>query len=330
MKYGVIIYPNTFNLGDDIQSYADERFLPHTDYIIDREKLDSFYTNDGSKVAVIMGGWYLYDHLSWPPSPFIDACSISMHFDTFYSKTAGEKITRNFVFEDYGATWFLENGPIGCRDHQTKSMLEKFGLPAYFSGCITLTINKFENVEKHNKICLVDLPNDVKNHIVKSSNYECVEMTHSVKMTTLSWEQRKKIVERQLKFYQGASLVVTTRLHAALPCLALGTPVLFIKENWSLNRTGTWLDYLNYTTTEKLLSGEYSYDFDAPMSNPEKYKEVREKIINTCEEFVKNCEKKEFKQLDVEMFLDGLRRTERLKKLMRLRIDKFEREMNSH
>ena len=330
MKYGLITYQNTFNLGDDIQSYADEQFLPHTDYIFDREALDDFCSDDGAKVATIMGGWYLYKHLNWPPSPFIDPLPISMHFDTFYSKVAGEKVTRNFVFEDYGSTWLLENGPIGCRDEMTKKLLEKYGIPSYFSGCITLTIKPFQNVEKHNKICLVDAPQELKDIVKANSSSECVEMTHSIKMKTLTWESRKKLVERQLKYYQGASLVVTTRLHAALPCLALGTPVLFIKEEWSLNRTDTWLDYLNHTTTEKLLSGEFSYDYNNPLQNSDKYIYVRNKIIETCENFIATCEKKEPIYLDKEMFEDGRRRAERLKKLMLLRIDKYERELNNH
>lgn len=331
MKYGLIVYKDTFNLGDDIQSYAVSKFLPHTDYIIERECLDGFHTNNGERVATIMGGWYLYNHLNWPPSPFILPFPISMHFDTFYSKVAGEKITRNFVFEDYGATWLLENGPIGCRDNNTKELLQKYGIPSYFSGCLTLTLSPFENVERNDLICLVDVPKTATNYIKEKSKGEIFETTHSINMKTLDWTQREKIVEEQLKLYQGASLVVTTRLHAALPCLALGTPVLFIKENWALNRTGTWLNYLNYTSVESLLSGEYSFDFDEPKRNPMEYKEIADSLKSKCQNFITECEKKvDMEILDVNMFLDGKKRVERLQKLMALRIDKYERELNSH
>lgn len=331
MKYGLIVYPDSLNLGDDIQSYADEQFLPHTDYIINREKLDGFCTEDGKRVGVIMGGWYLYQHLNWPPSPFIMPLPISMHFDTFYSRTAGEKITRNLVFEDYGATWLLENGPIGCRDDGTKKLLEEYGIPAYFSGCVTLTLCPFSEVEQHGKICLVDVPEEVKKYIKRESKTECVEMTHTVKMETLSWNQRKNIVKDRLRYYQGASLVVTTRLHAALPCLALGVPVLFVKERWSLNRTGTWLSYLNHTDSESLLSGEYGYDFDNPKENPDEYKDIALKLRKSCESFIEHCEHNPCDEiLDLKMFLDGKKRVERLQKLMNLRIDKYERELNGH
>ena len=37
MKYGLLYYKDTVNIGDDIQTYAARRFLPHIDYYIDRE-----------------------------------------------------------------------------------------------------------------------------------------------------------------------------------------------------------------------------------------------------------------------------------------------------
>lgn len=106
MKYGLIVFSKSENLGDDIQSYATEQFLPHTDYILERERLDEFCSRDGAKVACILSGWYLYDHLHWPPSPFLYTKPISMHFDTYFSRFAGEKLTRNFVLEDYGADFY--------------------------------------------------------------------------------------------------------------------------------------------------------------------------------------------------------------------------------
>lgn len=331
MKYGLIVFHDTFNFGDDIQSYAAERYLPHTDYLIERERLDEFYTETGEQVGVILSGWFLYEHLHWPPSPFMKTLPVSMHFDTFYSRVAGERLTRNFVLEDYGAEWLIENGPVGSRDLNTKRLLDKAGIPGYFSGCLTLTVPQFADASPHGKICLVDVPKRTKEFIYKRSNTEILELSHSIKMNGIPWEKRRRLVEKRLKLYQGASLVVTSRLHAALPCLALGTPVLLIQEEWSLNRIGTWLDYLNYTPEEKLLSGEFSYDFDAPKENPESYQEIAEKLKESCTEFIRECEAIEnVPKLDVAMFIDGKKRVNRLQKLMKLRTDKFERELHGH
>ena len=42
MKFGVVIHKPTMNLGDDIQTYAAAKLLPHVDYQIDREYISDF------------------------------------------------------------------------------------------------------------------------------------------------------------------------------------------------------------------------------------------------------------------------------------------------
>ena len=54
MEYGLLVFKETDNIGDDIQSYAAERFLPKIDYYIDREHLNTFRSDSRNKVAVIM------------------------------------------------------------------------------------------------------------------------------------------------------------------------------------------------------------------------------------------------------------------------------------
>lgn len=77
MKYGLMSYAYTTNLGNEIQSIAARRFLPKIDYYIDHEKLNLFNSHD--KIKMIMNGWYLDCLKSWPPSKSIDPLLISMH-----------------------------------------------------------------------------------------------------------------------------------------------------------------------------------------------------------------------------------------------------------
>ena len=58
MKYGLIYYKNTHNLGDDILSYVGKKFLPKVDYYIDREHLDVFIPDEKEYVATIANGWF--------------------------------------------------------------------------------------------------------------------------------------------------------------------------------------------------------------------------------------------------------------------------------
>lgn len=71
-------------------------------------------------------------------------------------------------------------------------------------------------------------------------------MTHYLeieKNIKLSFEERMKNVEEYLKICQGALCVVATRLHVALPCIALGTPVLLIRYDEHSDRIGDQLKY---------------------------------------------------------------------------------------
>ena len=52
MKYGLLYYKDTGNIGDDIQSYAASKFLPKIDYMIDRENIEMFAPNKKEKVLL--------------------------------------------------------------------------------------------------------------------------------------------------------------------------------------------------------------------------------------------------------------------------------------
>ena len=68
MKYGIIVFKETTNIGDDIQSYAAMKQLPRVDYFIERESLNEFISNDNEKVKTIMNGWYMHNRFCFPPS----------------------------------------------------------------------------------------------------------------------------------------------------------------------------------------------------------------------------------------------------------------------
>lgn len=80
MKYGLLYYKGTDNIGDDIQSYAASRFLPKIDYMIDREKINEFVPQEKEYVKTIMNAWYVHDKFNFDISPYIYPLFISMFF----------------------------------------------------------------------------------------------------------------------------------------------------------------------------------------------------------------------------------------------------------
>lgn len=290
MKYGLMYYKDTDNIGDDIQTYVAKRFLPHIDYYIDRESLNCFIPKEKEYVSMIMNGWYIHNKCAWPPSPYINPLLISMHFMSIDATDVGDKYLKGL-----GGEYLKEHGPIGARDVETKKRLENNGIEAFFSGCMTLTLQKFENVPKNNKIFLVDASDSVVEKVkLENKDYEIEEITHWAvpeEISKKSIEERLNDVESLLKKYQGAHLVITNRLHVALPCVALGTPVILVHpEYYDEDRLGTFLKYMdNYTDTE-FSNMDIKQLLKFPKPNNEEYKNIAEPLIERCKTFIKQCE----------------------------------------
>ena len=276
MKYGLMYFKDTDNIGDDIQTYVAKRFLPHIDYYIDREKLNCFIPNEKEYVSMIMNGWYIHNKCAWPPSPYINPLLISMHFMSVEATDVGDK-----YLQGLGGNYLKIYEPIGARDIETKKRLEKNGIESYFSGCMTLT--------------LVDAEESVKEKVKKeNTEYEIEEITHWLEPSEVSKksiDQRLQDVEELLKKYQGAHLVITNRLHVALPCIALGTPVILVHpEYYDEDRLGAFLKYMdNYTDTE-FDNIDIKELLKNPKPNNEEYKQIREQLIERCKDFINKCE----------------------------------------
>lgn len=293
MKYGLMYFKDTDNIGDDIQTYVAKRFLPHIDYYIDREALNCFIPKEKEYVSMIMNGWYIHNKCAWPPSPYINPLLMSMHFMSIEATDIGDK-----YLQGLGGEYLKLHEPIGARDIETKKRLEKNGIESYFSGCMTLTLERFENIEKTNKIYLVDAEKKVKEKVKKENlEFEIEEITHWLEPSEISKksiDERLKDVENLLKKYQSAHLVITNRLHVALPCIALGTPVILVHpEYFDEDRLGTFLKYMdNYTDTE-FINMDIKELLKNPKPNNEEYKEIRESLIKKCKDFIEQCESSE-------------------------------------
>jgi len=239
MKYGLLYYKDTDNIGDDIQTYAQKQFLPRIDYLIDKEQLNIFVPKEKEYVATIMNAWYLHNKAAWPPSPYIKPLLTSMHFSVNPRLNGGDDYIKGM-----GAEYLKKYGPVGCRDEETVKRLTNSGIPTYFSGCMTLTIKPFENLERKDYICAVDVDSKVVEKIKASTNREVKVITHKVNPEEISqktFEQRMLDVEELLKTYAQAHAVVTSRLHTMLPSVAVGTPAILVhKEEYEKGRLETF------------------------------------------------------------------------------------------
>jgi hypothetical protein len=127
--------------------------------------------------------------------------------------------------------------PIGCRDRGTMKFLRNLGVDAYFSGCLTLTFDKRENEPKNGKIFTVDVAPRVLKRLPKyitDSADDTISHFYYWSHYPVSDEGAKEFENagRAIlnRYRNEAKLVITSKIHAAMPCVAMGIPVVFITD----------------------------------------------------------------------------------------------------
>ena len=289
MKYGILYYKSTDNLGDDIQTYAAIKYLPHIDYYIDREHLSCFVPKEKEYVSMIMNGWYIHNKIAWPPSPYIYPLLISMHF-----KESEEYDVGDSYLKDQGGEFLNKYGPVGARDFETKKRLEKNGIQSYLSGCLTLTIEKFKDIIKKDNICVVDLEKSIIDKIKENTESKIEIISHQLdpkESEKKTFKERMNEVENVLKKYQESRLVITSRLHVLLPCIALEVPVIFLhKKSFDKDRLEMFLNWVDSYEEEEFLNQDIKEILKNPKENSLDYIKMKCYLDNMCKQFILKCE----------------------------------------
>lgn len=203
------IYPRSSNLGDDIQTLAATQYLQSPQFV-DRDRLSLSQINRANEPKLILNGWWTHDPKNaFPPPPHFDCLPISMHIH--------EKAQSHFKMN---AGWF-KGKKVLARDVYTDKFLKSIGVDSEFGGCLTLTLPRNEPKERKG-IIVVDAP-EVK---IEGAQWRTHKTPH-----IHAHEKRRQEAQLLLDTYQKAELVITKRLHCALPCVAMGTPVILIMDN---------------------------------------------------------------------------------------------------
>ncbi|MEQ1161670.1 polysaccharide pyruvyl transferase family protein [Acinetobacter calcoaceticus] len=321
-KFGILVYDDSrdfYNVGDYVQSLAAQGFFGKADVFINRERSAEY---KGEPVKMIMNGWYTHTRTDgWIPSEKINPLFVSFHLNN---------AAKESMLNDKGIKFLKKHAPIGCRDQNTVKELKAVGVDAYFTGCLTLTLDRYkkENVERE-KIYIVDplynYPqkdyimshykpllkavlngnifkfNKTNQHLTNIFTKELLEKAEYIKQHLpgkgVSYEQRFKLADELLEKYSKAKLVITSRIHCALPCLAMGTPVIYVNGFDDFADTCRFdgiLDLFNRVDVDSK-TGEFSTNFEfdgekisesVKIKNKEKYLELADALKKTCSDFV--------------------------------------------
>ncbi len=170
-------------------------------------------------------GWHMhpmYDlRYDFPYHPNIRPIFISFH------------VNRLDMLTDEALDYLRRYGPVGCRDWTTVDLLLSAGVDAFFTGCLTTTVDALfpprATVHEGGEVAVIDLPRaaagpgvkGVRTYTHQSDEYRHMSITDGVRAASDVLAGYQRDVDR----------VVTRRLHAYLPLVALGVPVDF--QPWS-------------------------------------------------------------------------------------------------
>jgi hypothetical protein len=282
-KYAALSY-RTNNLGDDIQSIAAEQFLPWIDLRIDRDSVNRPIDGITDNLKIVLNGWYTHAPQSWPPASFLTPLITSFHISReIWRDNIGGLRASEVLVRGESLRYLREHGSIGARDLSTLALLRESGVESHFSGCLTFTLGAGGAAVRGDYVCAVDLPEPVLARLRERTRGRLVVRTHHC--SEGGPIERAYIARRLLSLYAHASCVVTTRLHCALPCLALGTPVLFLPAAPDSYRFAGLAELLHNCGVQDYLSGQVSYDVDNPPPNSDAFLSYRTELIRSVSSF---------------------------------------------
>lgn len=147
MRQIIFIYNDikSINIGDYIQSIAASQFFLSNPIYVNRDELGLY---DGEKAKVIMNGWYTYKPSTCLPNETVKPLFVSFHLNAE---------VKDLFFTENNIALLKQNAPIGCRDEYTVRVLQGYGITAYYSGCLTMTLGyRFNLAKRNDDIFVVD------------------------------------------------------------------------------------------------------------------------------------------------------------------------------
>ncbi|MEP9388924.1 polysaccharide pyruvyl transferase family protein [Mesorhizobium sp. KR9-304] len=211
MKIGALSWSGN-NIGDDIQTAAVIQHLPPIDVFIHRDHLNTY---DGPETLLVLNGWFLDETENWPPSDRIKPIFFGFHVQ----KRARANVARH-------AEYLKRHEPIGCRDPGTTEFIRSLGVDAYLSYCATLTFNAPAQ-RNPDSIYFVEANSGPFGDIKSSKGLKIKNVSH--RFIDVPWENRLSYAKGVVETYgRLAKYVVTSRIHCAMPCVAMGIPTAFV------------------------------------------------------------------------------------------------------
>ncbi|TDQ09989.1 polysaccharide pyruvyl transferase family protein [Pedobacter metabolipauper] len=267
------------NIGDVLQGMVAKAFLPENALAADRESLALLDKEEPA--FLIANGWYMHSFENFPPPENVHPLYVSIHVAN--SQLLAEKKVRDH---------FKAHAPIGCRDIKTLNIFLGWGIPAYYSSCLTTTTKARAavNTSAEGEILLVDnvdhpVPAEVKEKLEALLGKPLVSISHDppnpegdfLNYTIKAEAHMNELLERYCK----ASMIVTTKIHCALPCLGMGVKVIMVHPVPDEGRLAPLAEFIHILSYDEVLGAN---TIQVPEVKTETFNKRRDFLTKLCRE----------------------------------------------
>ena len=326
-------YNSRFNIGDYIQGLAAKQFLKEPIIYINREKLDQYkgekikmilngwflHESDHWPPSEEINPTFVSFHLNSVAYEILDdkkkidyfkkhepiGCRdkktrdllINKGINAFFSGCLTLTLSKTYklIKERSNKVYFVD--PYYSKEISVKKIISILKMTLlYFPKIIALTKKMFNKLELKNYYKAASFFMQYKSvfeiEMLLNSDY----LTHIVDDTFFKNENDKFSYAEELLFkYAEAKLVITSRIHCALPCLSLETPVLYTDASYNSETSACRLDGIKelfhiLSVNTKTIKGELMKENQKINSkfsfkNKDKYIKLKNGLINSLKDF---------------------------------------------
>lgn len=324
LYYGLTWRPRTDNLGDDLVTLAAMQRLPRVDRTLDVDALDAPLSGlaDDDHLVLLASGLFLRSSAHWPPEKHIAPVCIGVHISE--EDAWGLPVSS---LDGAGLEALAACAPIAARDVRTANRLAKLNIPHTLTGCLALTL-EHPPVKRSGVICC-DAPEEVV-AVIREFRQDVSCVTHELSNPSPDFSARMDSAKAMLTRYASAEMVFTRRLHCAMACLAVGTPVLLLyrPEYEDISRFAPMDTMVRRQGVEDFIREVRQHGMPAPWKNPADVGAIQRILQNAIADGLRQAEGQTLPLVPEEEAEHW--RHERLRLMMQTAAGKIQRLENQH
>lgn len=324
LYYGLTWRPNADNLGDDLVSLAAMQRLPRIDLALDADALDAPLSgmSEGDRLVLLSPGMFLRSSAHWPPEEHIMPVCVGVHLSE--EDAWGLPLS---TLDGAGYDALAACAPIAARDVRTANRLAKLKIPHTLTGCLSLLL-EHPAVPRKGVVCC-DVPEEVVT-LLRTFRPDVETVTHSMQAAAPDFNLRMQNAQAMLTRYASAEMVFTRRLHCAMACCAVGTPVLLLynAEYEDIPRFAPMDAMVRKQPVDDFLREVRRHGMPAPWRNPADVGAIQRILLGTLNDGLRRAE---FAPLPLVPPEEGAHwRHDRIRRMMKAAAAKIQRLENQH